>query len=122
MGDVKQHSQTKDAPPMFYLPFAQTIVTSPYLVVRTAGDPVSVIAPLRAQVGSIDRSVPLFRVHTLDDMLSDAASQPRFSMLLLTSFATVALLLAAVGLYAVLSYMVVHERNGVAAGSRGATR
>jgi predicted permease len=111
VGDVKEHSLTKDAPPMFYLPFAQTEATSPYIVVRTNGDPASIVSPLRAQISSIDRNVPLTRVHTLDDMLSDAASQPRFQMLLLTSFAVMALLLAAVGLYAVLSYMVAQRTN-----------
>ena len=110
-GDVKEHSLTKDAPPMFYLPFAQTVVTSPYIVVRTSGDPAGIVSPLRGQIASIDRGVPLYRVHTLDDMLSDAASQPRFQMVLLTSFAAMALLLAAVGLYAVLSYMVAQRTN-----------
>lgn len=111
VGDVKQYSLTKDAPPMFYVAFAQTEVTSPYIIVRTAGDPARLIGPLRTQIGSIDRSVPVFNVHTLDDMVSDAASQPRFSMMLLTSFAVMALLLAAVGLYAVLSYMVAQRTN-----------
>jgi hypothetical protein len=103
VGDVKVNSLTKDAPEMYYLAFAQAIITSPSLVIRTDGDPVAVITPVRDQLASIDRNVPLYRVHTLDDMLSDAASQPRFSMLLLSCFAAMALLLAAVGLYAVLS-------------------
>lgn len=111
VGDVKLNNLTSDAPPMFYLPFAQAEVTSPYLVVRTNGNPASVVAPLRAQISSIDRSVPVFRVHTMDDLLSDAASQPRFQMVLLTSFASMALLLAAIGLYAVLSYMVAQRTN-----------
>jgi predicted permease len=111
VGEVKLGSLTHEAPPTFYLPFAQTEVTAPYLVVRTAGDPTTIIAPLRALISSIDRSVPLYHVHTLDDMLSSAASQPRFSMLLLTAFAVMALLLAAVGLYAVLSYMVAQRTN-----------
>lgn len=111
VGDIKLGSLTKDAPPTFYLPFAQALITSPYLVIRTAGNPVSIITPLRDQVTSIDRGVPLFRVHTLDEMVSSAASEPRFSMVLLTSFAVMALLLAAVGLYAVLSYMVAQRTN-----------
>ena len=111
VGDVKEHSLTKEAPPVFYLPFAQTEVTSPYIVVRTNGNPASIVAPLRAQIGSIDRNVPVFRVHTMDDLLADVASQPRFQMVLLTSFAAMALLLAVVGLYAVLSYMVAQRTN-----------
>ena len=111
VGDIKNRSLTKDAPPAFYVPFAQDVITAPALVIRTAGDPVSVIAPLRAQINSIDRSVPIYDVHTLDDMLSNAASAPRFQMLLLTTFAVMALLLAAVGLYAVLSYMVAQRTN-----------
>ena len=111
VGDVKEYSLTSDAPPMFYVPLAQAEVTSPYIIVRTAADLVSVVAPLRAQIGSIDRNVPLNHVHALDDMVSDAASQPRFQMVLLTSFAAMALLLAMVGLYAVLSYMVAQRTN-----------
>lgn len=111
VGDVKESSLTNDAPPMFYVPFAQAEVTSPYLIVRTAGDPARMVAPLRAQISSIDRGVPLYHVHALNDMLSDAASQPRFQMVLLTSFAAMALLLAMVGLYAVLSYMVAQRTN-----------
>jgi predicted permease len=111
VGDIKISGLTRDAKPMFYLPFAQAVITSPALAIRTAGDPVSLISPLRAQINAINRNVPVSHVHTLDDMVSDAASQPRFSMLLLTSFAVMALLLAAVGLYAVLSYMVAQRTS-----------
>lgn len=111
VGDVKNRSLIKDAPPTFYVPFAQTTVTAPSLVIRTAGDPVALIIPLRNQINSIDRGVPVYNVHTLDDMLSEAASAPRFQMMLLTVFAVMALLLAAVGLYAVLSYMVAQRTN-----------
>ncbi len=111
VGDVKIGSLTTDAPEMFYLPFAQAIITSPQVVIRTTGDPAGLISPVRDLVGSIDHSVPMYKVHTLDDMVSDAASQPRFSMALLSSFAAMALLLAAVGLYAVLSYMVAQRTN-----------
>jgi len=108
---VKIASLTTDAPEMFYLPFAQAIITSPSVVIRTAGDPAALISPVRDLVSSVNRTVPIYNVHTLDDMLSDAASQPRFSMALLTAFAAMALLLAAVGLYAVLSYMVAQRTN-----------
>jgi len=74
--------------------------------VRTSGDPVNLLAPVRAAVAQIDRDIPVYQVRTLDDYVSVAAAQPRFQTVLIGFFALMALLLAAIGLYAVLSYMV----------------
>ncbi len=106
VGNTKRHTLTSETQPQYYLPFAQAILTSPRLVIRTAGDPVNLIGPLREQVAEIDKNVPLFKVQTFDSLVSTAAAQPRFQTLLITGFAMTALLLSAIGLYAVLSYMV----------------
>jgi predicted permease len=106
VGDVRSSGLRKDISPEYYLPFAQAVVTSPKLVVRTAVDPVSLIAPLRAQVAQGDKNLPLYDVKTFDEVFSRSAAQPRFQALLLTCFAAIALLLSAVGLYGLLSYLV----------------
>lgn len=111
VGDIKPHNLTQAAPPMFYLPLSQEGIVAPSLVIRSSSDPTALIPSIREQLASINRNVPLYHVATLGDLVSDAASQPRFSMLLLASFAAMALLLAAVGLYAVLSYMVAQRTN-----------
>jgi len=112
VGDVKQGSLTKkDARPTYYLPLAQCGITAPTFVIRFNGDPVALSTPLRTLIGSVNRDVPLYHIHTLDDLVSTAASTPRFTTLLLSSFAVMALLLSAVGLYAVLSYMVAQRAN-----------
>jgi putative ABC transport system permease protein len=106
VGDVKRLGITAAMPAQYYLPYKQEIIFSPPVIIRTAADPLGLIAPLRDELGQLDSNIPLFRIQTLEDYASLSAAQPRFQTLLLTFFAVIALLLSAVGLYAVLSYMV----------------
>jgi ABC-type antimicrobial peptide transport system permease subunit len=92
--------------PEMYLPFSQTVVLSPKLVIRTATDPVSLISAVRGQVAQIDKNLPLFEVRTMDDVFSRAAAQQRFQAMLVSAFAVISLLLCAIGLYGLLSYLV----------------
>ncbi len=106
VGDVKRKGLTVQMPAQFYLPLKQALILDPSIIIRTDGDPLSLVGPLRAQLDQVDSNIPLYRVRTMDAYFSLSASQPRFQTVLITSFAVIALLLAAVGLYAVLSYMV----------------
>ena len=109
IGDIKGKGLTADAEPQYYLPFAQAIVTNPYLVVRTSADPATMQRAINATIHDLDKSVPVYQVSTMQDYISKSAAQPRFQTFLLTCFAGTALILAAVGLYGLLSYMVVQR-------------
>jgi predicted permease len=99
---------------MIYLPLAQ--LTMPpgqvwhgfavSLAVRTATDPGSAAAAITHAVHEVDAAQPVMQVETMDSIVADSLSQQRFNMLLLAAFAGLALLLAAVGIYSVLSYSV----------------
>lgn len=106
VGDVKASQLTKDITPEMYLPFEQTVVLSPKLVIRSAVDPVSLIPAVRAQVAQVDKNLPLYSVHTMDDIFSRSAARQRFQALLVSAFAVISLLLSAIGLYGLLSYLV----------------
>jgi len=106
VADAKRIQLTQEMLPQIYMPYKQAIILSPPLIIRSAGDPLSVIGPLRDALTQLDRNVPLYRISTVEDYLSLSAAQPRFQTMLITSFAVLALLLSAIGLYAVLSYMV----------------
>jgi putative ABC transport system permease protein len=89
-----------------YVPYASDAVSNTNVLLRTAGDPGPAAAALRAEVGALDPDLPLFDVRTVDDLLYFLRWSQRVFGTMFGVFAAMALLMAAVGLYAVTAYAV----------------
>ena len=111
VADVKHLSLREDPSPEMYVPLTQKPWPS-MLIMQVAlrgSDPSSIVGPVRDAVHSVDPDLPLAKIAKLTTLVDDSMSQPRFAMLLISSFGALALLLASIGMYGVISYSVVQR-------------
>jgi putative ABC transport system permease protein len=99
--------------PEWYAPLSQGPYPSVILAVRSAQDPTSLTSAIRREVQAIDSAQPIAHVRTLNDVIGDSIAPRRLSVVLLTVFAGLALVLASVGIYGVMSFLVVQRTHEI---------
>jgi len=108
--DEKHDTLQADLHPGMYLPYSQADKFLPLiLLLRSSSDPAQVVSAIRQQVRELDPQLPVYDVKTMNQVLSTAVARPRFMTFLLVVFAAVAVLLATVGIYGVMSYTVLQN-------------
>jgi len=106
VGRVKQYTLDSDSRIALYLPQTQYPTRAMNIVLRSAADPAALARAVKQQIHELDSDLPLYNVRTMNQRLDESLAQRRFAMLLLTLFASVALALAVIGTYGVMSYLV----------------
>ena len=106
VGSVKQGGLDRQDSPMIYAPFTQVPQQLMSLVVKTDSTPESLVNDLKAAIWSVDKDQPVYNIRTMEAIVSETKSTPKLSLTLMAVFAGLALLLAAIGIYGVVSYSV----------------
>ena len=113
VGDVKHEALDKPALPALYFPCKQEPNLLATLVIRTTADPMSIARAAQDQIHSVDKDQAVADIQPMDALVSQSVSRPRFQSVLLGAFAGLALLLASVGIFGVMSYSVTQRTHEI---------
>ena len=113
VGDIRGASLAQPGAPEYYIPETAVAFGDMTLVLRTANDPASLAAALRQTVAEIDKDQPLYDVRTMDTLIARSVARQRFSMILVGVFAVLAVLLAATGIFSVMSSLVAQRTHEI---------
>src|SRR5215203_2322691 len=110
IGDIRHGGLEEEPQPEMYINYLQGPPVSPFIVLRTTSDPALLVETVRAEARRIDKNLPIFEMRTMSTLRSDAVSTRRFILLIVGAFGLLALGLAAIGVYGVMS-LIVSERT-----------